>query len=95
VFQGVPTASIQFGPIRELHQRAEQLLHQLHTQGETRAYLYGADEQILRGLNSFYLLVDEPQVYGLPRSPQLSTRHLFPSSLFSTLGHWCWDCSAW
>jgi formate dehydrogenase iron-sulfur subunit len=81
-----PTRSIQFGPIRELRQRAESRVQQLHGQGESRAYLYGADEKILGGLNSFYLLVDAPEVYGLPRDPKLPSRNLFPSSLFSMLG---------
>jgi formate dehydrogenase iron-sulfur subunit len=81
-----PTDSIQFGPIHELRQRAQQRVQQLHERGEARAYLYGADEQILGGLNAFYLLVDEPEVYGLPRQPQLPTRNLFSGSLFSTLG---------
>jgi formate dehydrogenase iron-sulfur subunit len=81
-----PTDSIQFGTIRDLRQRAERRVQQLHERGEARAYLYGADEKIVGGLNSFYLLVDEPEVYGLPRDPQLPTRRLFPSSLFSALG---------
>ena len=81
-----PTDSIQFGPIRELQARAQQRMQQLHERGEVRAYLYGADEQILGGLNSFYLLVDEPEVYGLPRQPQLPTQRLFSSTIFSVLG---------
>jgi formate dehydrogenase iron-sulfur subunit len=81
-----PTQSIQFGPISKLRRRAEGRVQQLHGQGESRAYLYGADEHILGGLNSFYLLVDQPEVYGLPRDPKLPSRNLFPSSLFSMLG---------
>ena len=54
--------------------------------GPQRAYLYGADDNILGGLNSFYLLVDQPEVYGLPRDPKLPSRNLFLSSIFSTLG---------
>ncbi|MGH7965419.1 MAG: 4Fe-4S dicluster domain-containing protein [Candidatus Binatia bacterium] len=81
-----PTDSIQFGPIDTLRERAQQRMQQLHIQGETRAYLYGADEAILGGLNSFYLLVDKPEVYGLPSNPQLPTRHLVWSSAFSALG---------
>jgi formate dehydrogenase iron-sulfur subunit len=51
------------------------------------AYLYGADPNgPLGGLNSFYLLVDEPEVYGLPRNPQLPTRNLVESALLSTAG---------
>ncbi|MEW6297802.1 MAG: 4Fe-4S dicluster domain-containing protein [Thermodesulfobacteriota bacterium] len=81
-----PTDSIQFGPISELRRRAEARLGQLHAQGESRASLYGADDRILGGLNSFYLLVDDPQVYGLPRNPQLPTRHLVWSAALSAVG---------
>ena len=84
--QACPTDSIQFGTIRDLQQRAERRLQQLHERGETRAYLYGADDKVLGGLNSFYLLVDAPEVYGLPRNPQLPTRRLFPGTILSALG---------
>ncbi len=81
-----PTDSIQFGTISDLHTRAQRRVQQLHGRGETRAYLYGADESILGGLNSFYLLVDAPEVYGLPRHPQLPTRRLTWSTAFSVVG---------
>ncbi|MGH7569925.1 MAG: 4Fe-4S dicluster domain-containing protein [Gemmatimonadales bacterium] len=81
-----PTRSIQFGTIRELRERAQKRVDQLHQAGESRAYLYGADERMLGGLNSFYLLVDEPQVYGLPPDPKMPTRNLVPSSLYAALG---------
>src|SRR5207249_2631522 len=84
--QACPTASIQFGPIAELKQRAEKRVAQLQGQGEKRAQLYGADEKMLGGLNSFFLLVDRPEVYGLPPDPKLPTRNLKPSSLLSALG---------
>jgi formate dehydrogenase iron-sulfur subunit len=84
--QACPTASIQFGPITELKQRAEKRVAQLQGQGEKRAQLYGADEKMLGGLNSFFLLVDRPEVYGLPPDPKLPTRNLKPSSLLSALG---------
>ena len=54
--------------------------------GEKRAYLYGADEKMLGGLNSFYLLVDKPEVYGLPPDPKMPTRNLASGSWFSVLG---------
>jgi formate dehydrogenase iron-sulfur subunit len=54
--------------------------------GEKRAYLYGADEQMLGGLNSFYLLVDKPEVYGLPPDPKMPTRNLVRGSMFTVLG---------
>ncbi len=81
-----PTDSIQFGTIRELRQRAEARVKQLRDQGERRARLYGADETILGGLNSFYLLVDEPEVYGLPSDPKLPSRNLVPSSVWAAAG---------
>ena len=78
-----PTDSIQFGPISELRQRAERRRDQLRGQG-VEAQLYGADPKgALGGLNSFYLLVDEPEVYGLPRNPQLPSRSLSKSASFS------------
>jgi formate dehydrogenase iron-sulfur subunit len=81
-----PTQSIQFGAISELKGRAQKRVEQLHQTGEKRAYLYGADEKMLGGLNSFYLLVDEPEVYGLPPDPKMPTRNLVSSSTFSVLG---------
>jgi len=88
-----PTDSIQFGPISELRVRAEKRAVQLREQGETRAYLYGADPKgPLGGLNSFYLLVDEPEVYGLPRDPKLPSRNNTKSALLSTLGAMVMAC---
>ncbi|HJU67193.1 MAG TPA: 4Fe-4S dicluster domain-containing protein [Gemmatimonadaceae bacterium] len=82
-----PTDSIQFGPIDELRQRAQRRLEQLQSQGETKAQLYGADpEGPVGGLNSFYLLVDEPEVYGLPSQPKLPSRNLASSAAGSVVG---------
>jgi formate dehydrogenase iron-sulfur subunit len=82
-----PTDSIQFGPISELQQRAQQRVEQLQAQGESRAQLYGADRNgPLGGLNAFFLLVDEPEAYGLPREPKMPTRNLVKSSMLSSLG---------
>ena len=81
--QACPTQSIQFGPIAELTERAHARVNQLKAQGESRARLYGADQEFLGGLNAFYLLVDEPEVYGLPRNPRLPTRNLRLGMLWS------------
>jgi formate dehydrogenase iron-sulfur subunit len=81
--QACPTESIQFGPIEDLKARAEARLAQLQGEGFEKAQLYGADEQVLGGLNAFYLLLDEPEVYGLPRAPKLPTRSVLPSSIIS------------
>jgi formate dehydrogenase iron-sulfur subunit len=81
-----PTQSIQFGTITQLRERAQKRVEQLHAGGEKRAYLYGADEKTLGGLNSFYLLVDKPEVYGLPPDPKMPTRNLASASWLSALG---------
>jgi formate dehydrogenase iron-sulfur subunit len=81
-----PTDSIQFGPIAELKERAQRRVGQLQAAGEKQAYLYGADEKMLGGLNSFFLLVDRPEVYGLPPDPKMPSRNLRSSSLWSLLG---------
>ena len=65
-----PTESIQFGPIDELRERARERVDELHRRGVTGAYLYGdAAGETYSELNSFYLLVDRPSVYGLPDIP--------------------------
>jgi formate dehydrogenase iron-sulfur subunit len=84
--QACPTQSIQFGKISDLRNRAQKRVEQLQQGGEKRAYLYGADEKVLGGLNSFYLLVDKPEVYGLPPDPKMPTRNLASASWFSVLG---------
>jgi formate dehydrogenase iron-sulfur subunit len=82
-----PTDSIQFGPVRELRERAQRRLEVLQTRGERGAYLYGADPSgPLGGLNAFFLLVDRPEVYGLPPEPRLPTRNLQAGSWLSVVG---------
>jgi formate dehydrogenase iron-sulfur subunit len=65
-----PTASIQFGPVEELKQKARKRVEELHRRGVAGAYLYGdQSSEAYTELNSFYLLVDRPAVYGLPEKP--------------------------
>ena len=65
-----PTQSIQFGLIEELRERAQKRVDELHRRGVPAAYLYGdAPGETYSRLNSFYLLVDRPSVYGLPDKP--------------------------
>jgi formate dehydrogenase iron-sulfur subunit len=78
--QACPTASIQFGPIEQLHQKADTRLIELQQAGRTQARLYGRDDAMLGGLNAFFLLEDRPTVYGLPEAPKLPTRNLGISS---------------
>jgi formate dehydrogenase iron-sulfur subunit len=80
-----PTDSIQFGTIRELKERAAARVTQLDRQNVKGAYLYGADDRMLGGLNSFFLLMDRPEVYGLPANPQMPSRTLRGGALWTTL----------
>jgi formate dehydrogenase iron-sulfur subunit len=51
----------------ETLERVRRLVEQ---RGMTEAYLYGAEAgETYSSLNSFYLLVDRPSVYGLPDRP--------------------------
>ncbi|WP_299954873.1 4Fe-4S dicluster domain-containing protein [uncultured Modestobacter sp.] len=72
-----PTQSIQFGDLDELQARADARLATLKEQGVESARLYGRDENDGVGGNSaFFLLLDEPEVYGLPPDPIVTTRDL-------------------
>jgi len=72
-----PTDSIQFGPLDELRERAAQRVERLHADGTAGARLYGADPHDgVGGAGAFFLLLDEPEVYGLPPDPVVPTRDL-------------------
>jgi formate dehydrogenase iron-sulfur subunit len=72
-----PTQSIQFGDLDELQERADARLATLQAQGVETARLYGRDENDgVGGNGAFFLLLDEPEVYGLPPDPVVTTRDL-------------------
>ncbi|MDT0309527.1 4Fe-4S dicluster domain-containing protein [Streptomyces sp. DSM 44917] len=72
-----PTDSIQFGPLEELRERAAARVERLHETGVPDARLYGADpEDGVGGAGAFFLLLDRPEVYGLPPDPVVTTRDL-------------------
>ena len=72
-----PTDSIQYGPLDELRARAAERVGQLKDIGVTDARLYGHDPgDGVGGDGAFFLLLDEPEVYGLPPDPVVTTRDL-------------------
>jgi formate dehydrogenase iron-sulfur subunit len=72
-----PTESIQFGPVDELRERAAARLDELQEAGVPQAQLYLADpDNGIGGAGAFFLLLDEPEVYGLPPDPVVTTRDL-------------------
>ncbi|MGN6188051.1 MAG: 4Fe-4S dicluster domain-containing protein [Conexibacter sp.] len=73
--QACPTDSIQFGELEELRARADRRLEQLASAGLEGAQLYLADSSDgIGGAGAFFLLLDEPEVYGLPPDPVDTTR---------------------
>ena len=72
-----PTTSISFGDRAEMVAKAHDRVAQLHTAGMTEARLYGANENDgVGGTGSVFLLLDEPEVYGLPPDPRVPTADL-------------------
>jgi formate dehydrogenase iron-sulfur subunit len=72
-----PTDSIQFGPLDELRDRADKRLEKLQAENWNGARLYGHDPgDGVGGFGAFFLLLDEPEVYGLPPDPVVTTRDL-------------------
>jgi formate dehydrogenase iron-sulfur subunit len=75
--QACPTESIQYGPLDELRERAAARVRTLQGAGVGDARLYGADPgDGVGGAGAFFLLLDEPEVYGLPPDPVVTTRDL-------------------
>ena len=72
-----PTNSIQFGELDELRERAQARLATLEEQGWNGPRLYGEDpDDGVGGFGAFFLLLDEPEVYGLPPDPVAPSKHL-------------------
>jgi formate dehydrogenase iron-sulfur subunit len=75
--QACPTESIQYGPLDELRARAQDRLQKVVEDGYQGARLYGeSPEDGVGGFGAFFLLLDEPEVYGLPPAPRDATRDL-------------------
>jgi formate dehydrogenase iron-sulfur subunit len=72
-----PTNSIQFGELDELRERADKRLEKLRAERWNGARLYGHDsDDGVGGFGAFFLLLDEPEVYGLPPDPVVPTANL-------------------
>ena len=72
-----PTDSIQFGEVDELRERAGERLVKLEAEHWNGPRLYGnSPDDGVGGFGAFFLLLDEPEVYGLPPDPVVPTKHL-------------------
>jgi formate dehydrogenase iron-sulfur subunit len=75
--QACPTESIQFGDVEELRERANERVAKLQGAGIMDARLYGNDPNDgVGGTGAFFLLLDEPEVYGFPPDPVVTTKDL-------------------
>jgi formate dehydrogenase iron-sulfur subunit len=75
--QACPTNSIQFGELSQLRERAGRRLEQLAEAGAEHAQLYLADDEDgVGGAGAFFLLLDDPEVYGLPPDPLDATHDI-------------------
>jgi formate dehydrogenase iron-sulfur subunit len=84
-----PTDSIQFGLVDQLRERATDRVAELKSLGVVGARVYG-DETLggtggIGGLNAFFVLTDDPEVYNLPARPKLPQDETLPG-LLSTAG---------
>lgn len=72
--QACPTQSIQFGAVADLRVAASERLDKLHEAGVAEACLYGQDPNDgIGGAGAMFLLLDTPDVYGLPPAPRTTT----------------------
>ncbi len=72
-----PTDSIQFGELDDLRERAQQRVQTLtEAASPTRTSTVPTRATASGGFGAFFLLLDEPEVYGLPPDPVDATRDL-------------------
>lgn len=75
--QSCPTDSIMFGTWEDMRAAAGERLEEVVAAGLPGAQLYGEDtENGVDGCGAFFLLLDDPEVYGLPPDPIATTKDL-------------------
>ena len=82
-----PTESIVFGRLDDLRARAHERVRQLRENGYGDAQLYDPQETSVRGIHAFFLILGEPEAYGLPPKPEAPTIYLRSAwlSAFATM----------
>jgi formate dehydrogenase iron-sulfur subunit len=71
-----PTESIVFGRLDDLRALGARRVQQLQQSGYSDAQLYDPTETSVRGIHAFFLILGEPEAYGLPPRPQIPTIYL-------------------
>jgi formate dehydrogenase iron-sulfur subunit len=59
-----------------LRARAAQRVQELKQNGYNDAQLYDPQETSVRGIHAFFLILGEPESYGLPPKPEIPTIYL-------------------
>jgi formate dehydrogenase iron-sulfur subunit len=71
-----PTESILFGRLDDMRARASERVKHLHQTGHEDARIYDPTATSVGGLHAFFLLLGEPEAYGLPPKPEVPTIYL-------------------
>jgi formate dehydrogenase iron-sulfur subunit len=71
-----PTESIQYGAVDELRERAEKRLENVRERFDGAQLYLNDTKDGIGGGGSIFLLLDKPEVYGLPPNPAVATRRL-------------------
>ena len=71
-----PTESIVFGRLDDVRGRARERVRQLRENGYSDAQLYDPQDTSVRGIHAFFLILGEPEAYGLPAKPESPTIYL-------------------
>jgi formate dehydrogenase iron-sulfur subunit len=71
-----------------LRARGAKRVQQLQESGYSDAQLYDPEETSVRGIHAFFLILGEPEAYGLPPKPQIPTIYLKSAwtAAFATAG---------
>jgi formate dehydrogenase iron-sulfur subunit len=71
-----PTESILFGPVTELRAHAERRRRQLIDRGYADVRLYDPVTTSVGGIHASFLVLGDPERFGLPPAPEVPTVHL-------------------
>ena len=80
-----PTESIVFGRLDDLRAKAKERVQVLQQSGYHDAQLYDPRETSVRGIHAFFLLLGEPEAYGLPPKPEVPTIYLKSAWTFAAI----------
>ncbi|MDQ6654400.1 MAG: 4Fe-4S dicluster domain-containing protein [Verrucomicrobiota bacterium] len=71
-----PTESIVFGRLDDVRARGAARVEALRATGYDDAQIYDPTDTSVGGIHAFFLILGEPEAYGLPPKPQVPTIYL-------------------